>query len=100
MSQGFIKQGTILNPNVTLKSSTYTILSTDSTIICTSGTFTVTLPTAINKQGQIFLIKNSGNGLITINTTLSQTIDGVLSITCATNISYSIQSNGTNYIII
>ena len=58
------------------KNSTYSISSDDHFIDCTSGSFTVTLPTAINVAGKVYIIKNSGTGSITVNTTSSQTIDG------------------------
>lgn len=81
------------------KTGTYTILSTDYTINC-NGTFTVTLPTAVEIQGKIFVIKNSGSGVITINTTSSQTIDTPTSQTLAAGVCMIVQSTGANYIII
>jgi len=83
------------------KTSTYTITSTDHTIDCTSGTFTVTLPTAASITGRMYIIKNSGTGVITIATTSSQTIDGATSYTLGTQYgSITVQSNGTNWIVI
>ena len=38
-------------------SDTYTIQTTDNTIECVSGTFTVTLPTAIGVKGKQYVIK-------------------------------------------
>ena len=50
---------------------TYQILSNyDYTVDCTSGTFTTTLPTAIASNGfvgEVFNIKNSGAGTITVS---------------------------------
>lgn len=85
----------------TAKTTTYAVLSTDFTIDCTSGTFTVTLPTAVGCAGRIYNIKNSGAGVITVATTSSQTIDG--STTAVIAIQYwsiTVQSTGANWIII
>lgn len=88
-------------PAYVAKSSTYAITNDDGTIDCTSGTFTVTLPTAIGISGKKFIVKNSGVGTITIATTSSQTIDG--SLTVGINSQYStiqLQSTGANWIIL
>jgi len=70
--RGIISLGGITLPYVG-KTSTYTILDTDYFVDC-SGTFTVTLPTAVGVAGKVYVIKNSGSGSITVNTTSSQTI--------------------------
>lgn len=84
------------------KTANYTITNTDSTVDCTANTFTITLPTAVGITGQVFNIKNSGSGVITINTTSSQTIDGQASGTLTLNQydNLSVQSNGSNWIIL
>jgi hypothetical protein len=83
------------------KTANYTATSNDYTIDCTSGTFTVTLPTAVGCSGRIYIIKNTGAGTITVGTTSSQTIDGSATQTLSTQYSsYSVQSNGSNWIII
>jgi len=55
----------------TTAGSNYSVLVTDYTVNCTSGTFNVTLPSAT--IGQQFVVKNSGAGVITV----VATIDGV-----------------------
>lgn len=45
-----------------------------------SGTTTITLPTAVSNSN-LYTIKNVGTGVVTVNTTSSQTIDGSLTIT-------------------
>jgi hypothetical protein len=55
---------------------TYAALTTDAVIDATSGTFTVTLPTAVGVTGKLYDVKNSGTGVITVATTSAQTIDG------------------------
>jgi len=83
------------------KTSTYSIANADHTIDCTSGTFTVTLPTAVGVTGKVFVVKNSGAGVITIATTSSQTIDGFTTKVLNTQYAgYKVQSNGANWIII
>lgn len=84
------------------KTGTYTLTATDYTIDCTTGTFTVTLPTAVGAAitGREYVIKNSGAGTITVATTSSQTIDGATTKTLAAGTAIKVQSNGANWIII
>ena len=93
--------GGIKQPYVA-KTTTYTVVAaTDYIIDCTSGTFTVTMPTAVGIAGQSFIIKNSGTGVITIATTSSQTIDGAL--TFLLSVQYealTVLSDGANWKIV
>jgi hypothetical protein len=82
------------------KTATYTATTDDYTVDCTSGTFTVTLPTAVGATGRVYIVKNSGVGTITVATTSSQTIDGVSTVTLATKAVTRVQSNGSNWIVI
>lgn len=80
------------------KTTTYTAAATDNFIDCTSGTFTVTLPTAVGITGKAFIIKNSGAGTITVATTSSQTIDGVTTKTLNTIYGgLEVRSDGANW---
>lgn len=81
-------------------STTYTILDDDNTINCTANTFTVTLPVGV--LGKIYNIKNSGSGIITINTTGGATIDEYASgeVTLDQYANIQLQSDGTNWIIL
>ena len=82
------------------KTANYTATISDYTIDCTSGTFTVTLPTASSIAGRIYVIKNSGTGSITVDANASETIDGALTYTLGTQYKYvSIQSTGSAWII-
>lgn len=54
----------------------YTITATDCVIDCTANTFTVTLPTAAGIEGQVFTVKNSGTGIITVAAASGEFIDG------------------------
>jgi len=84
------------------KTSAYTLTASDFTVNCTSGTFALTLPTAVGCAGRLYALNNVGAGIITINTTSAQTIDGNASgtLTMATNKNYVVQSDGANWIII
>lgn len=67
----------------------------------TSGNSTITLPTAVGNSGVQFVIKNSGSGTVTVNTTSAQTIDG--NSTYIINVQYAdviVASNGTNWVVI
>lgn len=86
--------------NYVSKSADYTVLGTDYTIEYPNGTFTVTLLSAIGIAGQIFNIVNTGTGSITIDTTLSQTINGNLTQTLSQWESLQVQSNGVNWIVL
>lgn len=77
-----------------------TLDSTDHLINCTSGTFTVTLPTAVGIQGREYIIKNSGTGTITLATTSSQTIDDETTQTLLENYCIVVVSDGSNWMII
>jgi hypothetical protein len=82
-------------------STTYAITKDDYTVDCTTGSFTVTLPTAVGIQGRIYKIKNSGAGTITVATTSSQTIDGVTTKSLSTQYQViTVQSTNANWIVI
>lgn len=86
------------------KTANYTATSSDYTIDCTSGTFTVTLPTAVGITGRIYVITNSGAGVITVATTSSQTFVNVTGVPTTLSLAvlgaYRVQSNGANWIVI
>lgn len=82
-------------------SSTYVVQNADCVVNCTSGTFTVTLPTAVGKGGQFFIIKNSGTGIITIDGYNSETIDGQAQKVMAVQYeSYYVISDNANWIVV
>jgi hypothetical protein len=95
---GFISLGGVTLPYVE-KTSTYTIAQKDYFIDCTSGPFTVTLPTAVGVKGKIYIVKNSGAGSITLAATGEQTIDGVSTKSITQYKSFQVQSNGSNWVI-
>jgi len=87
-------------PTVVTKTTTYTILTSDDIIICTSGTFTVTLPTAVGATGDMYRVKNSGAGIITLDGDGTETIDGVVTQTINQYDSFSVVSDGSNWVIV
>ncbi len=95
----FVQTAKLFNPYVEI-TSTYSILSTDHQINCTANSFTVTLPTAVGIQGRIYSIKNTGSGIITVNTTSSQKIDGQLSQQITNGSNIQVMSTGANWIIL
>lgn len=80
-----------------------TLDATDYLVNCTSGTFGVTLPTAVGFAGKIYNIKNSGTGLIAILTTSSQTLDAGNSKLGSPLLNQydeiQVMSNGANWIV-
>lgn len=76
-----------------------TLDGSDELVNITSGTFTVTLPTAVGYTKN-YIIKNSGTGIITLATTSSQTIDGFASGVWTLNTldKITIRSDGANWI--
>ena len=106
--------GTLLLKNLTAtgsfaagyvaKTANYTATLGDYTIECTSGTFTVTLPTAVGITGRVYNIVNSGAGTITIGTTSSQTYINVTgtptTLTLSAVGSYQVQSNGAAWMVL
>lgn len=85
----------------TNKTATYTIDNEDCVVNCTSGTFTVTLPTAVGLTGQYFVVKNSGTGVITIDGDGAETIDGAANKILAVQYeSMTVASNGANWIVV
>jgi len=82
------------------KTADYTLTSSDYTVNCTSGTFTVTLPTAVGIQGRIYNIKNTGTGTITVDANGTETIDGDLTESVYQYENLQIQSTNSNWIIL
>jgi hypothetical protein len=80
-------------------SSDYLVTYADNTIECRNA-ITITLPSAIGVSGKIFNIKNTSSGTVTISPSLSQTIDGLSSETVQQYENITVQSNGTNWVIL
>jgi hypothetical protein len=94
--------GHIFDPVIQSKTSNYPIVATDDVVICTSGTFTVTLLTAVGRSGKRFTVKNLGTGVITMASTSAQTIDGAAA--ASTQLfqfdALTFESDGANWVIV
>lgn len=82
------------------KTSTYTITAADYIIDCTSGTFTVYLPTASGISGREYIIKNSGAGVITLDGDGSEQIDGATTQTLSAGDAMKVLSTDGGWIIL
>lgn len=78
----------------------YQMLSTDQFVEVTASGKTITLPTAVGAARQTHTITNSSTGDITINTTASETINGVLTGSLASQDAITVVSNGVGWRII
>jgi len=85
---------------ITSPSGTYLVTTEDDVVIC-NGTFTVSLPSAVDMLGRSFTVKNIGTGTITVDPNDSETIDDGL--TAVLRIQYgsiTFISDGTEWWII
>jgi lipocalin len=96
--KGIISLGGITFPATGITAS-YNVGVNDYLIDVTGNTITVTLPTAIGINGKNYVIKNSGNGVVTVATTSEQTIDSLSSKSLKNNDSIEVISDGSNWII-
>jgi hypothetical protein len=81
--------------------TTDTFSTPNETLNCTSGTFTVNLPTAVGIKGTIYTLVNSGTGIITLDANGTETINGSETIEIKRQyLSRTVQSDGSNWIII
>ena len=85
---------------VATKAAAYTTTASDDILLC-SGTWTLTLVTAVGNTGKVFDIKNTGTGIITIDANGTQTIDGSLTHDISAQYdSRTLVSDGANWHII
>ena len=82
-----------------IKTGAYTAIPTDDIIEC-SGTFTVTLYTAVGNTNKRITIKNAGTGLITEEGDGTETLEDELTQALPSGDSHTWVSNGTNWLII
>lgn len=88
-----------LNVKQTALGSAYTILDTDCYILADTGGggFTVTLPTAVAKDGRIYIIKKTGANTLTVACNGAQTIDGSTTKSLTGTQCLIIVSDGSNW---
>ena len=77
-----------------------TLDDTYDVVSVTAGGVVVTLPTATSVSGRIFRIDNDSSSDITVNTALSQTIEGETSQSIPTDSCMVVISNNSNWRII
>jgi len=87
-------------PSLINTNGTTTFVNANETINCTAGTFSVNLPTAVGIQGTVYILVNSGTGVITLDPSGAETINGNTTITLTQYVSRTVQSDGANWIII
>ena len=76
-------------------------LTADNDAVFCDGTFTVTLPMASSSDGNNYLIKNIGSGVITVDGNGSDTIDGAATQSLSSQYDFiAIVSDGTEWFII
>lgn len=92
--------GRILTTSV--KTTTYTITTSDHTIVCNSSSaFTLSLPSISSAStGRQYIIKNKNTGQITLTASGSETIDGSVSVYLNQYESLTIVSDGTVWNVI
>jgi hypothetical protein len=88
--------------NYVEKTANYTLTEQDDIVNVTSNSITLTLPSAATYSYKKFTMKNTGAGVVTLNTTSGQTIDGNASgvLTLNTGDSIDVQSTATNWVIV
>lgn len=79
------------------QSGAYAITASDGIVNC-NGTFTATLPTASGVSGRLYIVKNSGAGVVTLACSGGQTIDGSATAVLAAAASIMVASDGANWI--
>lgn len=84
----------------TAKTALYTATNDDRVINCTSGTYTVTLPTAVSQAGREFVIHNSGSGVITVDGASAETIAGAATQAIPGRGRLRIVSDGANWVVL
>jgi len=105
---GRIYPSNILRISVITKvasNSPYTATTSDYTILCncTAGAITINLPTAVGIVGRIYNIKkiDSSTNAVTIDGNGAETIDGNETVNISVQyVNYSIQSDGTNWMVV
>jgi len=90
----------ITTPSLINTAVATTFATPNETINCTANTFTVNLPTAVGIQGTTYTLVNSGTGTITLDPNGTETINGNTTIDLVQYVSRTVQSDGTNWIII
>lgn len=96
-----------LEPSVVAQTANYAVLAADYyvTMSASGGNRTLTLPTAVGKNGKVFTLKkiDSSSNTVQLLTTLAQTIDGNASGALYLRAQYDtikVVSDGSNWLIL
>jgi hypothetical protein len=73
---------------------------TDKTLLLTSGTFNVDILTAIGNSGITFEVTNKGSGIITLDPSGSELIEGISTLIIPAQTGVTIKSDGVGWIVI
>lgn len=92
--------GAALKVGYVAVTAAYNVLVSDCVVDCTGGPYNVVLPTAIGAKGQIYIVRNSAGGNVTVATTGGQTIDGAATVVLAAGNVTRVCSTGANWITI
>jgi hypothetical protein len=95
-----VNEGGYVQQDLLEKTGTYNITTADH-IIWTSGagTFSVFLPAvATAATGQIYTVKHTGSGTVTLDANGAETIDGATTVALATDDSITVINNGTEWL--
>jgi len=84
----------------TAKTALYTATNDDRVIDCTSGTYTITLPTAVSQAGREFVVTNSGSGVITVDGAGAETVAGAATQSVSGRGHLRIVSDGSNWVVL
>jgi hypothetical protein len=84
---------------VSIKTTGYTLTTSDHVVVCNSATaFTLTMIAASSNTGRMFVLKNKNTGLITVDATSLGQIDGLYNtITLDANSTAILVSDGTTW---
>jgi len=101
VSQQDVDEAPFIKP-VSSNTANYTLTASDFMVDfdTTSGSLTGTLPTAVGKDGQHFILSNSGTNDLVVDTTSSELINTATSILISSGNSIRVASNGTKWIIV
>ena len=84
----------------TAKTALYTATNDDRVIDCTSGTYTITLPTAVSQAGREFVVTTSGSGVITVDGAGAETVAGAATQSVSGRGHLRIVSDGSNWVVL
>jgi hypothetical protein len=94
------KCATTTTKDYTTTSTNYTILDTDYVVEVLANNVTLTMPDATTYGTDHLIIKNSGTGIVTVNTVGGQTIDDVTTLQLTNQYeSITLIGDNSNYII-